>query len=82
MKLIICVLLSMMFLSACSDATIANLTTYGSQGHVRCYSGGQLIYDGISTGKIKSESNSDGWQFVDSKTGMFVRVSGDCIVEN
>ncbi len=69
-------------LSGCTDADRANWTSLGSPGTVKCYSGGQPVYDGVSTGKIVTVKNSDGWQFKDAKTGKFIRVSGDCLIEN
>jgi hypothetical protein len=69
-------------LTGCTDAEKANWTTLGNAGTVKCYSGGKLIYEGTSTGKIATVTNSDGWQFKDAKTGKFIRVSGDCVIEN
>ena len=66
----------------CTDAMYGGLTSYGSAAEVTCYSGGIVTYDGISTGKVVATSQSDGWEFVDSKTNKFMRVSGDCIVQN
>lgn len=71
-----------MLLIACSDTEIAQLTAIGEPGHVTCYSGGQVIYNGDSTGKIATVMNSDGWEFMDAATGRLVRVSGDCVVRN
>jgi hypothetical protein len=45
------------------------------------YSGGVLVEDYISTGKVATIDSSDGWQFVDEKTGLFVRVGGDVVIE-
>jgi hypothetical protein len=69
-------------LYGCTQADVADFTTIGSPGHIRCYSGSYLFYEGESTGKIDTVSQSDGWQFVDAKTHKFVRVSGSCIIEN
>lgn len=69
-------------LTGCTDANMKQWTTLGSSGHITCYSGGKVIYDGYSTGKIASELQSDGWFFQDMKTGKLIRVSGDCLVEN
>ena len=69
-------------LYGCTDASCANVTTLGAPGTVKCFSGGQVIYEGQSTGKISTTTNSDGWEFVDNATGKFVRVSGDCVVKN
>lgn len=66
----------------CSDTDLAQLTAIGEPGHITCYSGGQVIYEGDSTGKIETETQSDGWKFMDSKTQRLVRVSGDCVITN
>jgi len=81
--LAVCVAIGALFAcSGCTDAGWKNATTLGKPGHVVCYSGGKVIYDGWSTGKIVTESDSDGWRFVDRKTDKLVRVSGDCVIEN
>jgi hypothetical protein len=75
-------LLGLIFLAGCTDADMSNLTTLGSPAHIMCYSGNIVIYDGISTGKVATVDRSDGWQFVDVKTGKFMRVSGPCVIQN
>jgi len=72
----------LMALASCTDATMSQITTYGSTARILCYSGGQVILDTTSTGKIASEEHSDGWYFKDSKTGKLIRTNADCIVEN
>lgn len=69
-------------LVGCTDAHWASMEALGSPAHVICYSGGQVIYDGKSTGKVSPEEKSDGWLFKDAKTGRLVRLSGDCVIEN
>ena len=69
-------------LLACSDTDLASMKSIGDPGHITCYSGGQVIYEGDSTGKIETETQSDGWKFMDSKTQRLVRVSGDCVIRN
>lgn len=69
-------------LVGCTDAVKKEWTTLGSTGNIKCYSGGRLIYEGTSTGKVATVSQSDGWQFEDAKTHKYVRVSGDCLIEN
>ena len=71
-----------MLLIACTDTDIAQLTAIGEPGHITCYSGGQVIFEGDSTGKIATEEQSDGWKFMDAATGRLVRVSGDCLIRN
>jgi hypothetical protein len=48
--------------------------------HFNRYTGGKLIYSGISSGKISSEENSDGYHFVDEQTEKFMEVSGNCVI--
>lgn len=76
------VVISFIGLHGCTDADVAQWTTLGSSGHIKCYSGGEVIYEGNSTGKIKTEKGSDGWFFEDAKTRKLVRVSGACVIVN
>lgn len=76
------VLIALVIFTGCTDSDMANITSLGSSAHVICYSGTAVIYNGFSTGKVATVTNSDGWQFKDSKSGKFIRVSGACVVEN
>ena len=67
-------------LVSCTDGTIGKLTSYGDSRSIVCYSGGKLIYEGRSTGKIKSEQNSDGYYFVEQGTKKLMEVSGNCVI--
>jgi hypothetical protein len=69
-------------LVGCTDAEYAQYEALGCPGHILCYSGGKVIYDGTSTGKIATEHGSDGWFLKDAKTGDLVRVSGSCVITN
>lgn len=74
---------TMMFFGiSCTDAMCGSITAYGDAAHIKCWSGGKLIYEGDSTGRIATTDGSDGWEFKDSKTGKFIRVSGQCVIEN
>ena len=42
-------------MTSCTDAGFEKLTNYGNSASVTCYSGGK------STGKVASESSSDGY---------------------
>lgn len=75
-------MLLILTLLACSDTEIAQLTAIGDPGHITCYSGGVVIYEGDSTGVIQTVEKSDGWELMDSKTYRIVRVSGDCVIRN
>jgi hypothetical protein len=69
-------------LSGCTCAYVKQITSIGSSGHIVCYSGGQKIYEGDSTGKIATESQSDGWYFEEKVTNRLIRISGDCLITN
>lgn len=75
-------LAAVLFLSACTNAECAQYTSVGSPGHIVCFSGGQRFYEGDSSGKISTETSSDGWYFEEAKTRKLIRVSGDCLITN
>ena len=69
-------------LVGCTDAGCSSVTAYGSAANVKCYSGGKIIYDGKSTGRIATVDGSDGWEFREAGSKLFIRVSGDCVIIN
>ena len=77
MKLIILLLI----LVGCSDARKGAILSLGQSREVKCYSGGQLIYHGFSTGKIENEEGSDGYFFKDTN-GKFIEINADCLIIN
>ena len=79
---IILVCLALISFFGCTDTLTAHLKSYGSGGSIVCYSGGVVIYQGDSTGKIATVSGSDGWEFMDKGSNRLVRVTGDCIIRN
>jgi hypothetical protein len=74
------IMICVFFAAACSDATCAKYASIGNRAQVSCYSGGKLIYQGESTGKVRSEENSDGYYFKDAKDGSLKEVSGNCVI--
>jgi hypothetical protein len=72
----------MLCLAACRDAEIAQFKALGADGHIVCYSADKVIFDGWSSGKISTVSQSDGWEFMDRDTKRLVRVSGACVITN
>lgn len=76
------IIISILFLIGCTDTEKAAFSALGNSGTISCYSGGRLIFEGSSTGKIGTVSSSDGWEFKDRETGKFIRVSGDCLIQN
>ncbi|AUR92277.1 membrane lipoprotein [Vibrio phage 1.170.O._10N.261.52.C3] len=69
------------FSLGCTDATMGKLSAFGGSADIKCYSAEKLIYSGSSTGKVTSESNSDGYYFVDKEDGKLKEVSGNCVIE-
>lgn len=69
-------------LAGCTDAGRAQLGALGSAGEITCYSGGQVILQDKSTGKIATEEGSDGWYYNSATTNKLIRVSGTCVVKN
>ncbi len=67
-------------MAGCTDAEIGKFNSYGFKKEVTCYSGGKMIYKGKSTGKVQSESSSDGYYFTPEGSGLSVEVSGDCTI--
>lgn len=63
---------------------LATLTLFGCGGdvmkpaEVTCYSGGQIIYRGNSSGMVRWD---DGFWSFDEAGGAAVRVTGTCIVK-
>ena len=77
MKFYLCI--AALILTGCTDGVIGKLKSYGSGAKVRCWSGGEIIFDGESTGKVLSEANSDGYYFVEQSSGQTVEIAADCI---
>lgn len=86
-------ILALMGLSACTDASWDKWRVLGNAAEVKCFSGPTLIFHAISTGKIQNEENSDGyfarwevveahgeWKRVDVSKTLAGGVSGNCIM--
>jgi hypothetical protein len=61
--------------SACSNGEQAAMSAWGKPHHVKQFSGGVLVGEWDSTGKI-NETQSDGYYFEDAKTHKLVSISG------
>ena len=64
----------------CTDAARSSIAAYGAEHSVELWSGGQKVREWTSTGKVFNEENSDGYYFMDKKTGKQVRVTGDLVI--
>ena len=80
MKKMIFVVLALLSFG-CTDAKFGKFTNFGNSASIKCYSGGQVVYDGEFTGKVISEQNSDGYFFKEKSSGQFVEVSGNCTIK-
>ncbi|WEM34376.1 hypothetical protein [Xanthomonas phage X1] len=78
--LLVAVLAAVVGLSGCTDAERASWGSLGEQAKVTCYSGGQVIKEYESTGKVM-KLDGDGFAFKNKETGKFVRAFADCLVE-
>jgi uncharacterized membrane protein len=65
--------------AGCTDAEMANMFAYGDQADVKCYSGGQAIFEDVSTGKVVP-IEGDGFTYKSAKSGKLVRAFADCIL--
>lgn len=70
---------AILILAGCTDAERASFGAYGSEATVTCYSGGQVVFETKSTGKVQA-LEADGFAFRDKNTGKFVRAFADCII--
>jgi len=80
MKRILLVVM-VVFFQGCTNSDRAGLSGWGKDFRVTLYSGGTVVREWKSSGKVQSESDSDGWYFMDSDTKKLVRVSGSVVVE-
>ncbi len=68
-------------LYGCTDAQWGQYSSLGNSFDVKLFScDGNIIAEYTSSGKVSEESGSDGWFFVDAKTGKFIRLAGTTIV--
>ena len=66
-------------LTGCTDAARSHIGTYGSEAQITCYSGGEVIFEDRSTGKV-AVIDGDGLSFRSKTTSKFVRAYADCIL--
>ena len=66
----------------CTDADWqGGISSLGNKHKVTLYSGGKVVKEWRSTGKVQVEDQAGGYKFVDEETGLLVRTNGDVIVE-
>jgi len=62
------------------DARISQFQAIGAKHHIELWSGGKMVREWTSTGKVLTETNSDGYYFCDVETQRLVRVTGDLVI--
>jgi hypothetical protein len=77
----ILMMLSLFIFSGCMRAEMARISAIGSDHKILVYSGGNLVKEFHSVGKVLTEQDSDGWYFLNKETNKLTRVSGTVIVE-
>lgn len=80
-KATLCVaVVSLLVTVGCTDAARSKIYAYGDKHHIELWSGGKKVQEWTSSGKVSSETDSDGYYFRDSETDQLVRVSGDLVI--
>lgn len=64
----------------CTDAEVSQWYALNEPHRVELWSGGQLVREWKSTGKVLTEESSDGYYFRDAATKQLVRVTGDLVI--
>jgi hypothetical protein len=78
-KLIHVFLIGVLF--SCTDASMSKIGGYGDKFKVEMLNcDGTVAREWLSSGKVQSEENSDGYYFMDSKTGKLIEVTGRIII--
>lgn len=72
---------ALLALVSCTDAKCASRASVGSPMRVKLYSGGELVGEWTSTGKVESGEHGTRFAFKDKETGAYVRVMGNVSVE-
>lgn len=68
------------FAAGCTDAERASWGALGNEGAIKCYSGGEVVFDSQSTGKI-IQGKDGGLLFREKSSGKYIRAYADCIVK-
>ena len=71
------ILFVLLLLTGCYSANRAKMLSSGRDHHIIQFSGGKVVGEWTSNGRVFSEEHSDGYYFEDKATGKVVEVSGD-----
>lgn len=74
-------ILASVLLFGCTDAELSKKMGYGNSYKIELVNcDGSITKSWISTGKVLSERNSDGYYFEDQATGKLIEVTGHLII--
>lgn len=48
--------------------------------HITCYSGGKIIYDGYSSGRVTYTGDTS-YRFLDKESKTFIDLNGECVIK-
>lgn len=81
MKSFIAFVSIILLVASCTDSRRSKVFGYGDKFKVELVNcDGTVTNSWISTGKVLSENNTDGYYFTDSKTGALIEVAGTLII--
>jgi len=80
MKKVLIIVISVLFLTSCTDAELSKVGGLNGKHRVELYSGGVKIREWVSTGKVLNSETSDGYYFRDDSTKVNIEISGDIII--
>ena len=81
MKKVLIVACLAAFIASCTDATRAKFGGYGDEFKIEMVNcDGTIARTWISSGKVQSEKNSDGYYFKEKETGKLIEVTGRLII--
>lgn len=69
-------------LAACTPAQKARYDARGTPARITCHSGGRVILDDVSDGKVQSSKEEPGYYYSSKTTGKLIEVSGDCVIDH
>lgn len=74
-------LLTIAITTSCTDGELSKIGGYGSEFKVEMINcDGSVSNSWISSGKVQSEVNSDGYYFKDKQSGKLIEVTGRLII--
>ena len=81
MKNLLILAFSLLFTFSCSDAIKAKIKGSGSEFSIEMINcDGSIAKTWISSGKVSSEQDSDGYYFMEKETGKLIEVTGRLII--